>query len=68
MGPQTAPHPLDSIFCLRPIIGFGLKWKGKERTTMKDDVYDIPMVYLLYVLLAIAGIVAAAVILIIRML
>jgi hypothetical protein len=53
---------------LRPIIGFGLKWKGKERTTMKDDVYDIPMVYLLYVLLAIAGIVAAAVILIIRML
>jgi hypothetical protein len=65
---QTCANRIDSIFCLRPIIGFGLKWKGKERTTMKDDVYDIPMVYLLYVLLAIAGIVAAAVILIIRML
>ena len=34
---------------------------------MKDDVYDIPMVYLLYVLLAIIGIVAAAVIVILRM-
>jgi hypothetical protein len=35
---------------------------------MKDDIYDIPMVYLLYVLLAILGIVAAAKIVIIRML
>jgi hypothetical protein len=34
---------------------------------MKDDVYDIPMVYLLYVLLAIVGIVTAAVIVILRM-
>jgi hypothetical protein len=34
---------------------------------MKDDIYDIPMVHLLYVLLAIVGIVAAAVIVIIRM-
>ena len=35
---------------------------------MKDDIYDIPMVYLLYVLLAILGIVAAAEMVIIRML
>ena len=35
---------------------------------MKDDIYDIPMVYLLYVLLAIAGIFAAGVIVILRML
>jgi hypothetical protein len=35
---------------------------------MKDDIYDIPMVYLLYVLLATVGIVAAAVIAIVRML
>ena len=48
-------------------MSFALKRKGKERTTMKDDVYDIPMVYLLYVLLAIVGIVAAAVIVILRM-
>ena len=34
---------------------------------MKDDIYDIPMVYLLYVLLAVVGIVAAGVIVIIRM-
>jgi hypothetical protein len=47
------------------ILGFGLKWKG--RTTMKDDIYDIPMVYLLYVLLTIVVIVAATVIAIIRM-
>ena len=33
---------------------------------MKDDPDDIPMVYLLYVLLAIGGIVAAAVIVVIR--
>jgi hypothetical protein len=35
---------------------------------MKDDIYDIPMVYLLYVLLAVVAIVAVAVIVIIRML
>jgi hypothetical protein len=35
---------------------------------MKDDIYDIPMAYLLYVLLAIVGIVATAVIVIIGML
>jgi hypothetical protein len=46
--------------------GFGLRWKG--RTTIKDDIYDTPTVYLLYVLLAIVVIVAAAVIAIIRML
>jgi hypothetical protein len=48
---------------------FGL-WTEVERKgpTMKDDIYDIPMVYLLYVLLAIVGIVAAAVIVILRML
>jgi hypothetical protein len=34
---------------------------------MKDDIYDIPMVYFLYVLLAIVVIVAATVIAIIRM-
>jgi hypothetical protein len=50
---------------LGPILNFGLNWK--ERATMKDDIYDIPRVYLLYVLLAIVGIVAAAVIVIIRM-
>jgi hypothetical protein len=38
-----------------------------ERTTMKDDLDDIPMTYLLYVLLAIAAIVAAAAIVITRM-
>jgi hypothetical protein len=48
-----------------PFLGFGLKWKGKD--PMKDDIYDIPMVYLLYVLLAVVGIVAAGVIVIIRM-
>ena len=34
---------------------------------MKDNIYDIPMVYLLYVLLAILLMVAAAVIVIARM-
>jgi hypothetical protein len=41
---------------------------GKERATIKEDIYDIPTVYLLYVLLAIVVIVAATVIAIIRML
>jgi hypothetical protein len=35
---------------------------------VKDDPNDIPMVYLLYVLLAIGGIVAVAAIVVIRML
>jgi hypothetical protein len=52
-----------SIFCLE--ADFWLRIEV-ERTTMKDDIYDIPMVYLLYVLLAIVGIVAAAAIVIIR--
>jgi hypothetical protein len=40
----------------------------KEGTDVKDDPNDIPMVYLLYVLLAIGGIVAIAAIVIIRIL
>jgi hypothetical protein len=40
----------------------------KKGTDVKDDPDDIPMVYLLYVLLAIGGIVAVAAIVIIRML
>jgi hypothetical protein len=40
----------------------------KEGTDVKDDPNDIPVVYLLYVLLAIGGIVAIAAIVIIRML
>jgi hypothetical protein len=47
---------------------FGLRIVGKERTTIKDAIYGIPTVYLLYVLLAIVVIAAAAVIAIIRML
>jgi hypothetical protein len=35
-----------------------LSGKGKEETHEKDNPDDIPMVYLLYVLLAIGGIVA----------
>ena len=34
---------------------------------MKDDAEDIPMVYLLYVLLAIAAVVVAAAVLVIRL-
>jgi hypothetical protein len=40
----------------------------EEGTDVKDDPNDIPVVYLLYVLLAIGGIVAIAAIVIIRML
>lgn len=40
----------------------------KEGTEMKDDPDDIPMVYLLYVLLAIGGIVGLAAIVVIRIL
>jgi hypothetical protein len=53
-----------SIFCLEN--DFGLRVET-ERTTMKDDLDDIPITYLLYVLLAIAAIVAAAAIVIARM-
>jgi len=34
---------------------------------MKNDVEDIPMVYLLYVLLAIAGVVCIAAVLVMRL-
>ena len=36
------------------------EWKLRERTNMKDDPDDIPMVYLLYVVLAIAVLVVGA--------
>jgi hypothetical protein len=39
-------------------LGFGLKWK--EGTNMEDDLYDIPVAYLLYVLLAIVVLMAGA--------
>jgi hypothetical protein len=42
--------------------------KGKEGTDVKDDPDDIPMVYLLYVLLAIAGVVAGAAFVVVKML
>jgi hypothetical protein len=38
--------------------GFGLKWT--EGTNMEDDLYDIPVAYLLYVLLAIIVLIAGA--------
>jgi hypothetical protein len=41
--------------------------KSSRRSQMKNDVEDIPMVYLLYVLLAIAVIVGIAAILIVRL-
>jgi hypothetical protein len=37
------------------------------KTKMKDDLEDIPMAYLWYVLLAIVAIVAAAVVVVIRL-
>ena len=40
----------------------------KEGTDVKDDLDDIPMAYLLYVLLAIVGVLAGAVIVIVKML
>jgi hypothetical protein len=54
----------ESIFCLADIFGLRVE---TERTTMKDDLDDIPMAYLLYVLLAIVAIVAVAAIVVIRM-
>jgi hypothetical protein len=45
-----------------------LRGKGREGTDVKDNPDDIPMVYLLYVLLAIGGIVVGAVFLVFKML
>jgi hypothetical protein len=45
-----------------------LRRKGKEGTDVKDNPDDIPMVYLLYVLLVIGALVAGAVIVAFRML
>jgi hypothetical protein len=45
-----------------------LRGKGKEGTDVKDDPDDIPMVYLLYVLLAIAGAVVGAAFVVVKML
>jgi hypothetical protein len=45
-----------------------LRGKGKEGTEVKDDPNDIPMVYLLYVLLVIGGMVVGAVFLAFKML
>ena len=44
------------------------EWKLRGRTNMKDDPDDIPMVYLLYVVLAIAVLVAGAAIVVTGML
>jgi hypothetical protein len=41
---------------------------NKEGTDVKDDPDDVPMVYLLYVLLAIGAIVAGAAIVVAKML
>jgi hypothetical protein len=45
-----------------------LRGKGKEGTDVKDDPNDIPMVYLLYVLLTIGALVAGAAIVVAKML
>jgi hypothetical protein len=55
----------ESIFCWG--ASFGLRI-GSERSTMKDDLDDVPVVYLLYVLLSILLMITAAVIVIARML
>jgi hypothetical protein len=44
------------------------EWKLRKKTNMKDDPDDIPMVYLLYVVLAIAVLVAGAAIVVTGML
>jgi hypothetical protein len=41
--------------------------KAKMKDTLKDDLEDIPMAYLWYVVLAIMAVVAAAVVLVIRL-
>lgn len=43
-------------------------WKSRGKTNMKDDPDEIPMVYLLYVVLAIVVLVAGAAIVVTRML
>jgi hypothetical protein len=45
-----------------------LRGKGKEGADVKDDPDDIPMSYLLYVLLAIGALVAGAAIVVAKML
>jgi hypothetical protein len=45
-----------------------LRGKGREGTIVKDNPEDIPMVYLLYVLLAIGGIMAIAAIVVVKVL
>jgi len=45
-----------------------LRGNGKEGADVKDDPDDIPMVYLLYVLLAIGGAVVGAVFLVVKIL
>jgi hypothetical protein len=40
----------------------------KKGTDVKDELDDIPMAYLLYVLLAIVGIVAGAIFVVVKML
>ena len=54
----------ESILCLGEDCGLRVK---TERTTMKDRLDDIPVAYLLYVLLATVAIVAAGVIVIVKM-
>jgi hypothetical protein len=54
----------ESIFCLGQDCGLRVETEG---TTMKDELDDIPVAYLLYVLVAIVTIVAAGVIVIIKM-
>jgi hypothetical protein len=44
------------------------EWNLRGKTNMKDDPDDIPMVYLLYVVLAIAVLVAGAAIVVTGML
>jgi hypothetical protein len=41
--------------------------KAKMKDALKDDLEDIPMAYLWYVVLAIMAVVAAAVVLVIRL-
>jgi hypothetical protein len=50
----------------RTSLGFG--GSGKKGTDVNDDLDDIPMSYLLYVLLAIVGIVAGAIFVVVKML
>jgi hypothetical protein len=58
----------ESISCLGADVGLRIDVERKGPPSKTTYIYDIPTVYLLYVLLAIVVIVAAAVIAIIRML